>query len=103
MRRLIFPIFLGIVVFAALSSPELVGQNAVCNPIFQTQNLQHWNNLDPTLAVVTGPSNLGMDGYCVQKYPGTPSNNNSMTQEVHLLAGFTYDFSADIAAKYCSS
>jgi hypothetical protein len=53
--------------------------------------------------VVVGPASLGMDYYCVRKYPGSPSNNGALEQDVHLLGGVTYVFSADIAAKYCSS
>jgi len=50
-----------------------------------------------------GIASLGMDNYCVRKYPGTPSNNGAITQDVYLVAGNVYDFSANIASKYCST
>jgi hypothetical protein len=90
-------------VITVLSGDPVFGQNAVLNPLFQTSDLLHWTGTDPTLNVVTAPPNLGLEKYCCRKLPGTPSNNGSLTQQVHLLGGHTYSFSANIAAKYCST
>jgi hypothetical protein len=53
--------------------------------------------------VTTGPQYLGMDFVCLQKFPGLPDNNGSVTQKVHLIKGHTYNFSDSIAAQFCPS
>jgi hypothetical protein len=90
-------------VFVAFSGPLIFAQNAVVNPQFSTLDLQNWEGLDPLMYVATGPQFLGMDFVCLQKFPGLPDNNGSITQEVHLIKGYTYWFSANIAAQYCPS
>ena len=93
----------GMLVFFAISGVHLNAQNAVVNPQFSTMDLQHWAGEDPRMYVATGPQFLGMDFVCLEKFPGLPDNNGSVTQEVHLIKGYTYRFSASIAAQYCPS
>ena len=38
------------------------------------------------------------NSFCVKRRPGTPSDNGAIEQNVHLVGGVTYAFSADIAA-----
>ena len=96
-------VFLLAGILAVLLAPQLSAQNAVCNPQFSTFDIQHWVGTDPTYEVAIGPQYLGMDYMALKKRPGASANNGSITQEVHLIAGHTYDFSANIAAQYCSS
>ena len=103
MKRVLLFFLLAGLVLTVYSGEPLSAQNAVLNPYFQTNDLLHWEGNDPSLMVVTGPPNLGLEGYCCRKFPGTPSNNGTLTQKVHLLKGHTYNFSASISAKYCST
>jgi hypothetical protein len=93
-------LLLGGLVYACLLGPPLHAQNAVANPYFSTMNMKHWTGDDPSLICVPGNINLGMDWYCLRKNPGSPDNNGTVTQDVHLIAGYTYQFSANIAAVY---
>ena len=65
--------------------------------------MNDWTYSDPTYGVMVGPSNSGLDYYTCKKSPGYPSNNGSITQQVHLLGGHYYTFTANVAAKYCST
>lgn len=103
MKRMIMLFILGGFVFIAFSGFSLMAQNAVVNPLFQTQDMIFWTGDDPTLMVVPGDAKLGLDSYCVRKYPGGPDNNGAITQQVHLIGGITYNFRANIASKYCST
>ena len=94
---------LGAFVLLVLPSPSAMAQNAAVNPEFQTYNLQNWEGDDPSLMVITGKASLGMDSYCCKKRPGTPNDNGAISQMVHLFQGCTYEFSANIAAEFCSS
>ena len=78
-------------------------QTATLNPGFETYTMQHWTGTDSTYVVTLGSSTLGMVSYCLRKFPGTPDNNGAVSQSVHLLAGQTYEFRANIASKYCST
>jgi hypothetical protein len=40
---------------------------------------------------------------CLKRRPGPPNDNGGIQQELHLFAGITHVFSADIASQYCSS
>ena len=100
MRRAIGIMLLAGLVFYGLSGALLLAQNAVCNPFFNTKDLQHWSGDDPTLIAGPGNAAWGVEYYCARKNPGSPDNNGSMTQDVHLIAGYTYLFSANIAAIY---
>ena len=93
----------GVAAFVLVCGVPLQGQNTVANPFFSTQDLQHWSGEDPTYNVYPGPAALGMDFLCLEKFPGAPLNNGAITQNVHLIAGYNYLFSANIAAQYCSS
>lgn len=93
-------ILLGGLVLIGLSGTLLQAQNPVCNPYFSTMDLIHWDGDDPSLTCILGNTNWGVDNYCCKKSPGSPYNNGSITQEVHLMAGWTYQFSANIAATY---
>ncbi len=103
MKRFFLMFFLGGLVFTAFSGLTLMAQNAVVNPNFETGDFLGWDNLDPSLKIIPGNTALGMDGYCARKYPGEGANNNSMVEEIFLLEGVTYEFSANIAAQYCST
>jgi hypothetical protein len=96
-------LFLGAFALVFFIGPPAKAQNAVANPCFTTTDLQHWSYEDPTYACVPGNSSLGMTLYCARKNPGSPDNNGAMEQQVHLIAGNTYEFSANIASKYCTS
>lgn len=103
MRKLIIGFSMGMLAFTVFSGLPLHAQNAVANPFFSTFDLQHWTATDSSYSCMLGSTNLGMDYYCLRKFPGFPSNNGAITQQVHLVAGNTYEFSANIAAKYCYS
>ena len=103
MRKMIMLLTFGGLVFAALSGSMSSAQNVVVNPLFQTGDMQYWNATDPSYLVMVGNSKLNMEYYCLRKYPGTPSNNGAVTQQVHLFGGTTYKFQANIAAQYCST
>jgi len=83
-----------------LPAPSLEAQNAVCNPFFSTTDMTHWTGTDPSIIVVPGSLQMGLDWYCLRKNPGTPGNNGSVTQSVFLIGGVTYQFSAAVAASY---
>ena len=103
MKRLLLFLFVAGLFCCFLSGQPLLAQNAVVNPLFQTGDLTFWQTTGSGYAVIIGPANLGMDQYCVKKSPGGPDHNGSIIQNVHLIGGHTYKFSAKIAAKYCSS
>jgi len=91
-------------VWACLPDSSLQAQSTVANGIFSTQDLLHWVNTDPSVAVAPGSGTLGLEGYCIRKNPGSPNDNGSITQAVHLVGGVVYNFSACIASLYtCSS
>lgn len=100
MNKLLWFFLVGGSVFLGMCGPTLQAQNAVCNPIFSTTNIQHWTCDAPSIAVVYGNPSWGMTMYCCRKNPGLPDNNASLFQDVHLIAGYTYQFSANIAATY---
>lgn len=102
MKRVLLCLSMGVLVFMVFGGLEVQAQNAVANPFFTTMDLQHWTATDPSYTCVVS-TNLGMEYYCLKKFPGTPSNNGAIKQDVHLIAGNTYEFSANIASKYCSS
>ena len=39
----------------------------------------------------------GKYSYCLRRMPGTPNNNGAIEQQVHLMAGVSYFFNANIA------
>jgi hypothetical protein len=93
---------MGVLALLVFSGLEVQAQNAVANPFFTTMDLQHWTATDPSYKCIV-KTNQGMEYYCLQKYPGTTLNNGAIKQDVHLISGNTYEFSANIASKYCSS
>ena len=102
MRKLLLSLLLGGLVFACFTASSLQAQNAVVNPYFSTMTLQHWSGDDPSLTCAPGNLQLGLDWYCLRKNPGSPDNNGTVTQDVHLFAGNTYTFTANIASSfYC--
>ena len=103
MKLKLILVYIIMLIYIAISGARLVAQNAVVNSQFSTLDLQHWEGKDPLMHVATGPQFLGMDFVCLQKFPGFPDNNGSVTQDVHLIEGHTYQFSACIAAQYCPS
>ncbi|MBU0755981.1 MAG: hypothetical protein KJ645_12630 [Planctomycetes bacterium] len=100
MSKMVWLTLIGGLVLYGLSGSSLQAQNAVCNPFFSTTDLQHWTSDAPSIAVVYSSPDWGMLQYCCRKFPGLPNNNASLYQEVHLFAGYTYEFSANIAASY---
>jgi len=98
--------FLGAAGLLLLCAPSAGAQEMVFNGDFETGSLNHgWtlfggnaNTITTTFAVVYNQPSL-----CVKRKPGTPGDNGGIQQEVHLLGGVTYAFSANIAAQYCSS
>ena len=100
MRKSMWLLTMGGLAFACLLCSPASAQNPVCNPFFSTMDLTHWDGTDPSLTCIPGSQDWGMSLYCCRKNPGPPSNNGSITQEVHLLGGETYDFSANIAVTY---
>ncbi|MFH2001784.1 MAG: hypothetical protein ABIK28_19015 [Planctomycetota bacterium] len=104
MRKICMWAVLGALVMTCITGAEAIAQNAVVNPFFSTQDLTGWTGTDPSLKSAGGSASLGLDWYCCYKNPGTPNDNGSISQELYLLGGRTYDFSANIAAAYyCSS
>ena len=103
MKKLTLLLIFGGLTFTALSGLTVMAQNTVVNPLFQTGDMQYWDGSDSSLAVLVGPATLGMDYYCLRKFPGNPSNNGAVTQQVHLIGGTNYKFQANIASKYCST
>jgi hypothetical protein len=96
-------LIMGALALVFFTGPPAAAQNAVVNPCFTTSDFMKWTHSDPTYSCVPGNSSWGMNFYCARKNPGAPSNNGSIVQSVHLIAGYTYEFSANIAAKYCTS
>lgn len=103
MKRIVLALLLGGLAFMVLSDSSLMAQSAAENGGFATGDLDRWENEDSSVAVLTGSPAHGMYNYCCKKNPGAPNDNGAIEQEVHLIGGVTYIFSADIAAKYCSS
>jgi hypothetical protein len=100
MRKSMWFLFSGMLAIACLFSAPVQAQNAVCNPFFSTLDTQHWESDDPSLMVFPGSATWGMDWYCLVKKPGLPNDNGSISQDVYLIGGKTYQFSAPIAASY---
>ena len=77
------------------------GQEIVFNGDFETGSLSHGWNLtngnELTETAVFGTV-MGSPSLCLKRCPGTPLNNGGFEQQVHLLGGVTYTFSANIAA-----
>ena len=53
--------------------------------------------------IVTFQTKLGQTTLTMKRRPGTPNSNGGIKTQVHLMAGTTYLFSADVASQYCSS
>lgn len=103
MTRILMLLLLGGLAFMALSDSSLMAQSAAVNGGFATGDLDQWENEDSSVAILTGNPSYNMYNYCCKKNPGAPNDNGAIEQEVHLIGGVTYIFSADIAAKYCST
>ena len=87
--------------FLGFSGASLEAQNTLVNPYFSTGDFLGWNKTpDTTLKAVPGNASMGMEWYCARKSPGTPTENGNISQDVALIAGQVYDFSANIAAAY---
>jgi len=89
-----------------LFNSTLDAQNVVFNGDFETTSYSPmWTlsggNVNTQMAFFA--TKLGAPNYCIKRRPGPPSNNGALQQDIHLLAGETYIFSADVAADYCST
>lgn len=100
MRKIVYFAVLAALAWVCLPGSPAQAQNTVANALFSTQDIQHWTTSDPSVKASPGAASLGMDWYCMMKAPGVPYDNGSVTQEVHLVGGVSYHFSANIAAVY---
>lgn len=100
MRKTIYLMVLAALLWVCLPASPAQAQNTVANALFSTQDLLHWTISDPSAKTGPGAAALGIDWYAMRKSPGVPNDNGSMTQEVHLVGGVTYNFSANIASVY---
>jgi hypothetical protein len=93
-----------LLVFAAallVCAVQAEAQNIAFNGDFETADYNHGWTLTGAggdAEVVVFDTVMGEQSLCLRRCPGEPSNNGGFEQEVHLLGGVTYDFSADIAA-----
>jgi hypothetical protein len=91
----------GAAVLLFLCSAPLAAQEIVFNGDIETREIVYgWtltggnqNTLKAYYPVI-----LDDPSWCIRRMPGTPNNNGSIEQEVHLVGGVTYEFSAAIAA-----
>ena len=104
MKKLCLFLFICTAAFVVLSTIPLRAQEVVFNGDFETESYSPmWTltggNLHTEIAVFQ--TVLGQNSNCLKRRPGTPDDNGGIQQQVHLFAGITYKFSANIAAEEC--
>jgi len=78
----------------------------VFNGDLETGTLTHGWSLfggNANTTVTTFATVVNKPSLCVKRRPGPPGDNGGIEQEVHLLGGVSYTFTANVAAQYCSS
>lgn len=93
-------------ILVLLLSGPLWAQSPVINGDFETgAYTPKWTltggNTYTTMAKFNLP--YGHNTWCLKRRPGSPSSNGGFEQQVFLVEGISYLFTADIAAQYCSS
>jgi hypothetical protein len=105
MKKTLWLASLGAAVLFLCSSP-LAAQEVVFNGDFEL------GTYSPTWTLTGGntytqiayfQTKLGQNSLCLKRRPGPPSSNGGIEQNVHLIGGVMYVFTADIASQYCSS
>ena len=84
-----------------LYAPGLQAQEAILNGDFETASITPpWTltggNTNTTIATFQTVSSV--NSLCLKRMPGSPNNNGSFEQQVHLIKDVMYLFRADIAA-----
>lgn len=102
MRRPLILTCFGIAALIFLGATHADAQNIAFNGDFETgAHTDGWTlkggNTHTTIALFE--STIGKKSLCLKRRPGTPSSNGGLEQQVHLLGGVTYNFSADIVAE----
>lgn len=95
-----------VIALTMLFGSAVIAQNVSFNGDFETGSHSHgWTlvggNTYTTMATFTTSINAD-PSWTVKRRPGAP-DNGGIEQEVHLIGGETYLFSANVAAQYCSS
>jgi len=106
MRRVFLLAVLGVVALLFLGSGPLWAQGAVFNGDFETGSYSPMWILtggNTYTQLVVWDSTPGVKSHCLKRQPGPPSSNGGIEQDVALVGGIQYVFSADIAAQYCTS
>ena len=105
MRKTLWLASLGAAVLFLCSGP-LPAQETVFNGDFQLGNYTPPWTLTGGNAytqVTYFQTKLGVNSLSLKRRPGPPNSNGGITQDLYLIGGVMYVFTADIAAQYCSS
>jgi hypothetical protein len=84
-----------------LCASPVAAQEVVFNGDFETNSYTSLWSLfggNQYTTIATYQTVYGVNSLCLKRRPGNPNSNGGIEQEVHLLGGITYNFSASIAA-----
>jgi len=107
LRRILSGAALATAAFLFLASGPAWGQSegAVLNGDFETgAYAPQWTLTggNSHTQIVKWATSAEETSWCLKRRPGNPENGG-IQQNVYLMAGITYIFSADVAAQYCAS
>ncbi|MHC4941787.1 MAG: hypothetical protein ACYTG7_02085 [Planctomycetota bacterium] len=90
----------GIALLWLFCPSQVTAQDMAFNGDFETGSYSHgWSlfggNTSTTVALFQ--TKLGVNSLCLKRMPGYSTNNGGIEQDVHLIAGQTYLFFANIA------
>ena len=102
--KLIFGIGAAALFLLFLAPGAVLGQNVVPNGDFELQDLGLWEMTGDNGWVKIKDYDVNGNGqitWCWKRKPGLnsgqPFGNGGLKQDVHLIAGVTYEFNADVA------
>lgn len=82
------------------SAVELQAQSVAVNGDFETNSISpSWELYggNTYTQVASYQTVAGVTSLCLKRRPGTPNSNGGISQDVHLIGGMSYRFSANIA------
>jgi len=97
---------LGVGALLLLAAPDAAAQSSAFNGDFETGSYTHgWTLFGGNTNTITAmfQTKVNESSLCLKRRPGPPSDNGGIEQEVHLIGGVNYLFTANVAAQYCSS
>lgn len=99
MRKLIWLTSCSALLLLLFSGGEAMAQNTAANGDFELQDTEPWvktGSNDGAKILMYDVNGNGSTSLCWSRQPGSNKGNGGITQDVILIAGTTYDFTADV-------